>query len=56
MFRRSYDGKEDDYVIISYYGVINQAIEYIEKLEAKVEELSYAQKIINEVKKNYEWI
>ena len=51
MFRRSYDGKEDDYVIVSYYGAINQAIEYIEKLEAKVEELLYAQMIIDEVKK-----
>lgn len=52
MFRRSYDGKEDDYVIVSYYGAINQAIEYIEKLEAKVEELVYAQNIINEVKRH----
>ena len=51
-FRRSYPGKEDDYVIVSYYGAINQAIEYIEKLEAKVEELLYAQMIIDEVKQH----
>ena len=51
-FRRSYEGKEDDYVIVSYYGVINQAIEYIERLESKVEELVYAQKIIDEVRRN----
>ena len=50
-FRRSYPGKEDNYVIVSYYGAINQAIEYIENLEAKVEELVYAQKIIDEVNK-----
>lgn len=50
-FRRSYTDKEDDYAIISYYGAINQAIEYIEKLEAKVEELLYAQMIIDEVKR-----
>lgn len=50
-FRRSYDGKEDDYVIVSYYGAINQSIEYIEKLESKVEELLYAQMIIDEVKR-----
>ena len=51
MFHRSYEGKEDDYKIVSYYGVINQAIEYIEKLETKVEELLYAQMIIDEVKR-----
>ncbi len=51
IFRRSYDGKEDNYVIVSYYDTINQAIKYIEKLEAKVEELVYAQKIIDEVNK-----
>ena len=53
IFRRSYAGKEDDYVIISYYGAINQAIEYIEKLETKVEELLYAQMIIDEVKRKH---
>ena len=51
-FRRSCQDKEDDYVIVSYYGAINQAIEYIEKLEAKVEELLYVQHIIDEVKRN----
>lgn len=51
-FRRSYDGREDHYVIVSYYGAINQAIEYIEELESKVEELSYAQKIVDEVRRN----
>ena len=51
-FRRSYDGKEDDYVIMSYYNTISQAIEYIERLEEKVEELVYAQHIIDEVKRH----
>ena len=36
--------------------IIDEAIAYIEKLEAKVEELSYAQKIIDEVKKRDERI
>ena len=52
VFRRSYDGKADDYIPVSYYSAINQAIEYIEKLESKVEELLYAQMIIDEVKRH----
>ena len=32
--------------------IIDEAINYIEELERKVEELSYAQKIIDEVKKH----
>ena len=52
-FRRSYVGKEDDYVFMSHYDIIDHAIKYIEELEAKVDELSYAQKIINEVKRQY---
>jgi hypothetical protein len=36
--------------------IIDEAIAYIEKLEAKVEELSYAQKIIDEVNKQNERI
>ena len=51
VFKRSYHDKDDDYVIISYYDTINKAIEYIEKLESKVEELLYAQMIIEEVKR-----
>lgn len=51
IFRRSYTDKEDDYVLMSYHGAINQAIEYIERLETKIEELVYAQHIIDEVKK-----
>ena len=34
--------------------IIDEAIAYIEELERKVEELSYAQKIIDEVKKQDE--
>lgn len=51
-FRRSYVGKEDYYVWYSHYDIINLAIKYIEELETKVDELSYAQKIIDEVKRN----
>ena len=51
-FRRSYVGKEDDYVFVSCYDTIRMAIEYIEKLETKIEELLYAQQIIDEVKRN----
>ena len=50
-FRRSYPGEKDEYVFYSHYDIINLAIKYIEELEVKVDELSYAQKIINEVKK-----
>lgn len=51
-FRRSYPGKKDNYVFYSHHDIIDLAIKYIEELEAKVEELSYAQKIIDEVKRN----
>ena len=50
-FRRSYHDKEDEYVVVSYYDTINKAIEYIERLEEKVEELVYAQHIIDEVRR-----
>jgi hypothetical protein len=36
--------------------IIDEAIAYIEKLETKVEELSYVQKIIDEVNKQNERI
>lgn len=51
-FRRSYVGKEDDYVFVSCYDTIRMAIEYIERLETKIEELVYAQQIIDEVNRN----
>lgn len=51
-FRRSYPDKPDDYEMVSYYHTIDQAIEYIERLETKIEELVYAQKIIDGVKRN----
>lgn len=51
-FRRSYPGEPDDYIFVSRYDTIDYAIKYIEELEVKVEELSYAQKIIDEVRRN----
>ena len=51
-FHRNNTGTVDDYVFMSHYYIISLAIKYIEELEAKVGELSYAQKIIDEVKKN----
>lgn len=51
-FRRSYPGKADEYILKSHYDIIDLAIKYIEELETKVDELSYAQKIIDEVKRN----
>jgi hypothetical protein len=51
-FRRSYPGNPDNYIFMSRYDTINLAIKYIEELEAKVDELSYAQKIIDEVRRN----
>ena len=53
-FRRSYPGGKDNYVFYSHHDIIGLAIKYIEELETKVDELSYAQKIIDEVKKNEE--
>ena len=49
-FRRTSE-REDYYIDRSAYHIIDEAIDYIEELEAKVDELSYAQKIIDEVKK-----
>lgn len=49
-FRRTTE-REDYYIDRTAGQIIDEAIAYIEELEAKVEELSYAQKIINEVKK-----
>ena len=49
-FRRTSE-REDYYIDRSAYHIIDEAIDYIEALERKVEELSYAQKIIDEVKK-----
>lgn len=49
-FRRSYPGEKDDYVWYSHHDIINLTIQYITELESKVDELSYAQKIIDEVK------
>lgn len=48
-FRRSYPGKKDYYVFYSHHDIISLAIKYIEELETKVDELSYVQKIIDEV-------
>lgn len=50
-FRRTSE-REDYYIDRSAYHIIDETIAYIEELERKVEELSYAQKIIYEVKKN----
>lgn len=52
-FRRTSE-REDYYIDRSAYHIIDEAIEYIEELERKIEELSYAQKIIDEVKKQDE--
>jgi hypothetical protein len=49
-FSRSYPGKEPKYIFRSHYDIISMAIKYIEELERKVDELSYAQKIIDEVR------
>lgn len=48
-FRRTSE-REDYYIDRSAYHIIDETIAYIEELERKVEELSYVQKIIDEVK------
>ena len=50
-FRRTTE-RSDYYIDRSAYHIIDEAIAYIKELEAKVEELSYAQKIIDEVNKH----
>ena len=50
-FSRTYNGFKEDICLRASTEIIDHAIEYIEELEAKVDELSYAQKIINEVKR-----
>ena len=48
-FRRTSE-REDYYIDRSAYHIIDETMAYIEELERKVEELSYIQKIIDEVK------
>ena len=50
-FRRTSE-REDYHVFRTATQIIKETIEYIEELESKVEELSYAQKIIDEVRRN----
>ena len=50
-FSRTYNGFEEDMCVRTSTDIIDHAIKYIEELEAKVDELSYAQKIIDEVKR-----
>ena len=51
-FSRTYNGFKEDICFRTSTEIINHAIKYIEELETKVDELSYAQLIIDEVKKN----
>lgn len=50
-FSRTYNGFDEDVCFYTSTDIIDHTIKYIEDLEAKVDELSYAQKIIDEVKK-----
>ena len=50
-FSRMYNGFKEDICLRASTEIIDHAIEYIEELEAKVEELVYAQQIIDEVRK-----
>lgn len=49
-FRRTTE-REDYYIDRTSVQIIDEAIKYIEELEDKVSELSYAQKIIDEVRR-----
>ena len=51
-FSRTYNGFKEDICFRTSTDIIDHAIKYIEELEAKVDELSYAQKIIDEVRLN----
>lgn len=53
-FSRTYNGFDEDFVLRTSTDIIGHARKYIEELEAKVDELSYAQKIIDEVKRQDE--
>lgn len=48
-FSRTTERGREYWIDRSEAQIIDEAIKYIEELEAKVEELSYAQKIIDEV-------
>ena len=50
MFSRTDACGKEYHIFRSHREIIDEAITYIEELEAKVEELSYAQNIINIVK------
>jgi hypothetical protein len=50
-FDRMDDGGHPYYPIRNSADIIGHAIKYILELEAKIDELSYAQKIIDEVKR-----
>lgn len=52
VFHRTTERGTEYYVWRSHRQIIDEAIAYIEELEAKVDELSYAQHIIDEVKRN----
>lgn len=49
-FRRTTE-REDYYIDRTSVQIIDEAIKYIEELEDKVSELSYAQKIIDKVRR-----
>lgn len=49
-FRRTTE-REDYYIDRTSVQIIDEAIKYIEELEYKVSELSYAQRIIDEVRR-----
>lgn len=51
-FDRLDDGGHLYYPMLSSTDIIDHAIKYIESLEFEIDKLSYAQKIINEVKKD----
>lgn len=51
-FSRTYNGFDEDICLRTSTDIIDHSIKYIEELEVKVEELSYAQKIIDEVRRN----
>lgn len=51
-FSRTYNMFDEDMCFYTSTEIIYHAIKYIEELEIKVEELSYIQKIIDEVKRN----
>ena len=49
--RRTYNGFDEDICLRSSTDIIDHAMTYINELETKIDELSYAQKIIDEVKR-----